>query len=137
MTDAIVVDSYAWVEYAAGTPEGNRAQKYIEGNYPLFTPVIVVAELSDRATRTNRRDAWRSGLYPFIRRHTEIVQLTGELADNAGPLKWEMRDGSHDVGLADAIVLATARDNDARVLTGDADFLHPTYSDEVIDITTS
>ncbi len=135
MSDAVVVDSYAWVEYAAGSAAGELARTYVEGDGPRYTPAIVVAELSDRGTRTDRRPAWSSTLFPFVRRHTTVVPLDTELADLAGRLKWELREHSPEAGLADAIVLATAREHDARVLTGDPDFLVPALADEVIDLT--
>lgn len=131
----MVVDSYAWVEYAAGSEEGRLAQSYIEADHALYTPAIVVAELSDRATRTGRRDEWAETLYPYIRAHTTIVPLDPELADLAGTLKWELREPSPEAGLADAIVLATGRQQEARVMTGDPDFLVPALEDEVIDLT--
>lgn len=46
-----------------------------------------------------------------------------------------MRESSPEAGLADAIVLATAREHDARVLTGDPNVLVPALADEVIDVT--
>lgn len=133
----MVVDSYAWVEYATGSEEGRGAQSYIEADRALYSPAIIIAELSDRATRTGRRDEWAETLYPFVRRHTTIVPLDPELADLAGTLKWELRESNPEAGLADAIVLATAREHEARVLTGDPDFLVPDLEDEVIDLTTA
>lgn len=132
----MVVDSYAWVEYAAGSEEGQRAKSYIEADNALYSPAIVIAELSDRATRTGRRDEWAETLYPFIRGHTTIVPLDPEIADLAGTLKWELRESSPEAGLADAIVLATARQQEARVMTGDPDFLVPALADEAIDLNT-
>lgn len=131
----VVVDSYAWVEYAEGSEEGERAREYIEGEAALFTPAVVVAELSDRASRTDRREGWTDALAPFVRGHTTVVPLDANLADRAGETKWELRKASPEVGLADVIVLATAREHDARVLTGDPDFLVPALADEVIDLT--
>lgn len=46
-----------------------------------------------------------------------------------------MREASPEVGLANALVLGTTRDVEARVLTGDPDFLVPNLADEVIDCT--
>lgn len=135
MADAFAVDSYAWVEYADGSAEGERAREYIEGEHALYTPAIVVAELSDRASRTDRRDDWVEVLAPFVRRHTTVVSLDAELSDRAGRVKWELREFSPGAGLADAIVLATAREHDARVVTGDPDFLVPELAEEVVDIT--
>lgn len=134
MSAAVVVDAYAWVEYAEGSPEGERAREYIEGETALYTPAVVLAELSDRSTRLNRRADWTTTLRPFIRRHTTVVPLDAALADRAGQVKWELRESSPQAGLADAIVLATARGHDARVLTGDPDFLVPALADEVIDV---
>ena len=67
MADTIVVDSYGWTEYAEGSAAGEVAREYIEGPSSLVTPAIVVAELSDKATRTDRRDDWLDRLFPFIR----------------------------------------------------------------------
>lgn len=131
----VVVDSYAWVEYADGSTEGERARRYIEGEAALFTPAVVVAELSDRAMRTDRRTGWNETLYPFVSRNTSIVPLDAKIADRAGETKWELRESSPQAGLADAIVLATAREHDGRVLTGDPDFLVSALADEVIDVT--
>jgi predicted nucleic acid-binding protein len=131
----IVVDSYAWVEYAEGSGEGERARYYIEGDAALYTPAIVVAELADRARRTDRVSQWTETLRPFIRHHSSIIPLDAVLAEEAGPLKWDMRTSSPTVGLADAIVLATARSTDALVLTGDPDLLVPALEEEVIDLT--
>lgn len=130
----IIVDSYAWVEYAEGSPQGEVARNYVEGGSDIVTPAVVVAELADRAARTRRDDDWRDILYPFVRRHTTIRPLDPELAIRAGELKWEMREHSPEAGLADAMVLATAREYDGRVLTGDPDFLVPAFSEEVVDL---
>lgn len=133
VADTIVVDSFAWIEYADGSRAGENAREFIEGPSSLVTPAIVIAELSEKATRTGRRDDWSERLYPYIRRQTTIAPLTPDLADRAGELKWSLREASPEVGLADALVLATARDAEAKVLTGDPDFLVDDLAEEVID----
>lgn len=112
-----------------------RARAFIEGEYALYTPAVVVAELSDRATRQDRQSDRTETLAPYVRRHTTVVPLDVALADRAGRTKWEMRESNPQAGLADAIVLATAREHNARVLTGDPDFLVAVLADEVIDVT--
>lgn len=135
MTESVVVDSYAWVEYSEGSDEGRSAREYIEGDYELYTPAVVVAELSDRATREGMRGKWEKELRPFLERQTTVVQLDAETAGKAGKTKWEMRDHAPEDGLADAVVLTTAREHDAKVLTGDPDFLVEALSEEVVDVT--
>jgi len=134
MSDAVVVDSYAWVEYAEGSDEGEKAREYIEGSYELYTPAVVVAELSDRATREGMRDRWEQNLLPYMKRQTEVVPVTLEVAERAGEIKRELREDCPEVGLADAIILSVARKKDAKVLTGDPDFLVGAPSDEVIEV---
>jgi predicted nucleic acid-binding protein len=123
MSNPVVVDSYAWVEYAEGSEEGEKAREYIESSRNLYTPAVVVAELSDRATREGVRERWEGVLLPFIRRQTTVVAVGLGIAEAAGRTKWEMREDSPEVGLADAVVLSVAREHDARVLTGDPNFL--------------
>lgn len=125
-----VVDSDARVEQADGSAAGERSEEYIEGTTARFTSPIVVAELADRSTRTERRSGWTEHLLPSIRRHTTVVPLDTDLADRAGEATWAMRESSPAAGLADATVLATARAHDARVVTGDPDFLVPALADE-------
>lgn len=135
MDRPVVVDSYAWVEYAEGTPEGAAARAIIEGDARLLTPAIVVGELADRAVREDMKVEWDERLRPFVQHYTTIVPIDAALAERAGHLKWELRDASPETGLADAIILAVARDHDAVVLTGDPDFLLGAHDDEVIDLT--
>jgi predicted nucleic acid-binding protein len=71
-------------------------------------------------------------LRPCIERQTTVVPIEPQVAGEAGKTKWGMREYSPEVGLADAVVLATARELNAKVLTGDPDFLVEAFSDEVI-----
>lgn len=135
VAQTVVVDSYAWVEYGEGTSEGEAAQAVIEGDTRLLTPAIVVGELTDRAVREGMESEWEERLRPFIQQYTMIVPIDAAVAERAGHLKWEMRDASPETGLADAIILAVARDRDAAVLTGDPDFLLGARDEEVIDLT--
>ena len=125
----IVLDTYAWVEYFKGAEEGKKVKDFIEGKFQLFTPSIVIAELSDKY----RREAvpnW-DFINGFIRIKTKILILDENIADKAGELKQELRKRHKDVSLADAIVLAHSLNISARILTGDKHFKN---LDNTIDI---
>lgn len=128
--EKIVVDTYAWIEYFRGSEEGKRAKTYIDGDYLLLTPPIVVAELSDKYWREGKEDRWDVRKH-FVRLRSDVLDLDYELADEAGRLKRELRADHDTVGLADAIILAHARAEDAVVLTGDQ---HLTGQESVIDV---
>lgn len=128
----VVVDTYAWIEYFRGTEEGRNAREYIEGDFDLVCPAVVVAELSDKYRRNDLAETWRRERKPFVEVKCDAEPLDAELADRAGELKTEMRRDHDDFGLADATILATAERHDAKLLTGDG---HLTGLERAIDVT--
>ena len=114
-----LIDSYAWIEYFRGSPEGKKAAKYIDSDHDLFTPAIVIAELSDKYRKSNLVDIWENERIVFIGIKSEIVSIDQYIADLAGKIKIEKRKEFEDFGLADAIVLSTVIKYNAKLLTGD------------------
>jgi len=115
--EKILIDTYAWIEYFKGSEEGLRAKKFIEGQFKLVTPSIVIAELSDKYRRTGVT-GW-SIRNKFIKFKSKILLLDEIIADEAGKLKQDMKKNYKDVGLADAIILAHSAESNAKILTGD------------------
>ena len=113
----IIIDTYAWIEYFKGSEEGEKAKKFIEGQFELLTPSIVIAELSDKYRRERIMD-W-DARNRFIKLKTKILSLDENIADKAGELKQNLRKTYKDTGLADAIILAHSLDRNGRILTGD------------------
>jgi len=114
-----VFDSYAWIEYFAGTSKGKTVNKYLsEGS--VVTPSIVIAELSDKYHREGWT-AWPEDLL-FITARTVVFDLGLKIASEAGRLKSEVRRKNSGFGLADAIVYQTAEVLGAKVVTGDKHF---------------
>jgi len=114
------VDTFAWIEYFAGTPIGERARTIIEdsGNR-LVTPAPMLAEVRSKFIR--------EGLDPepptlAIESLSEVVPLDRALARSAGEEHARQRKTSKDFGMMDAFLLVTARSRSARVLTGDPHF---------------
>lgn len=117
-----VIDSFAWIEYFRGSEKAKIIDEYLQ-YHSIATPTIVLAELSDYYERGKIRDWDRDML--FISSKTTIVDLTKDIAITAGQIKNIVREKYADkkhFGLADAIILATARKLTAKVLTGDIHF---------------
>ena len=125
MNSEFMIDTYAWVEYFAGSETGRKVKNYIEG-HAAATPTIVVAELSAKLRKEilDRRetDEGRSKKLEFVKSSTEVVGLDGQIATQAGELDVLRKRVVKNWGLADSIVLATARGGGARVVTGDKHF---------------
>ncbi len=115
---AVVLDSFAWIEYFNGTSAGEKVQNFLETGL-VVTPAIVVAELSEKHKRLNREFAPK---YDFVKARTSIVPLEEELARVAGELNFERKKRVKGWGMADSIVLATARRSGSRIVTGDPHF---------------
>ncbi|MDD5163399.1 MAG: type II toxin-antitoxin system VapC family toxin [Candidatus ainarchaeum sp.] len=115
-----VIDTFAWIEYFKGSQKGGKAGEIIKtGN--CITPVIVLAELSNIYSR-EKNSSWEKEL-AFIVARTTIVDITADIAIRAGKLKTEMRKNHRSkFGLIDAVILATALNASALVLTGDRHF---------------
>ena len=116
----IVVDTFAWIEYFRGSPAGLKAKNFIDGNFELFTPSIVIAELSDKYRREHFSEKWEKERKAFIELKSTIILLDSGIADDSGKIKNEKRVFLKGFGLADAMVLASAKNINGKILTGDA-----------------
>jgi len=117
-----VIDSYAWFEYFMGTSVGVQAKKIIDSTInEKLTPTICLAEIYAKILRTEgleKAEMRRT----FIKRRSAVVPLTEEIAVEAAKINNEMKRQTQGGGLADSIVLATARIKKAKVLTGGEHF---------------
>ena len=128
----VVIDTYAWIEYFRGSEEGKRAAGIIDSDKILLTPAIAIAELSDKYRRSGLSDTWEKERLPFIEIKSEIVPIDQSIADLAGKIKLEKRKQFPDFGLGDALIMATAKEFSAQLLSGDK---HLKKDENAIDIT--
>ncbi len=125
-----VLDSYAWIEYFRGSSEGEIVKRYLENRrFQLFTPSLVIAELSDKYRREGI-NSWAIRK-SFIKLKSSILVLDDITADKAGELKQTLRKQYKNAGLADAIILAHSIQNNAVLLTGD---VHLIWMDNAVNL---
>ena len=115
-----LIDSFGWIEYFA---EGSLAQKYAQyiesaTRENTIAPTIVVFEVYGRL---KAKKGEQRALEAFAQlTDTRMVALDDGLALIAADLSLEL-----GLGMADAIVLATARRFGAQILTSDRHLEHP------------
>jgi predicted nucleic acid-binding protein len=102
-------------------------RKAIEEADQAFTPSIVLAEVAGASYRSGIRDGDIVRQLIAIRESSAIVRIDPVIAVKAARALDELRSHARErkaslPGLADALILATARDRQARVLTGDPHF---------------
>lgn len=119
----VLFDTWAWWEVLQGSRPGARLQRrYLESvGVQVLTSVISLGELSAKLSFQGLDDSIPVTM-SSVRQASTVVDLTGDLAAEAGILRTRLRKRVRSAGLADAIVLATARQQGARVISIDAAF---------------
>jgi predicted nucleic acid-binding protein len=123
----IVVDSWAWVELFRASPPGKRVKERIEETDDAFTPSLVLAELARKYAREGEEVSRVREWLQAITEATLVPEIDIPLAEEAAKTSIDLlekarNEGLRKPGLGDAIVLATARNLEAQLLTGDPHF---------------
>ena len=113
MSYDFVMDSYAWIEYFLGGSERDSLARFYIEKENSTTPTIAIAEISGKLLNENlaggETKQGRDNKLNFIKASTLIVELTAEIARVAGEIDVERRKKREGAGIADSIILATAR----------------------------
>ena len=120
----LTIDSFAWIELIRGSPLGIAARSHIETAERCFTPTIVLAEVAHRCRRDGIGEELIERELTAMTEASALVPITPVLAVAASTAKKELRERAaalrmRPAGLADGLILATARMTGSRLLTGD------------------
>jgi predicted nucleic acid-binding protein len=123
----IIVDSYAWIEIFLGSGKGQSAIQAIQEAELVFTPETVLAEIARKYLREGTSEQIVRSRLQIISENSEISHTDATMAVASGKAYIEIderakREKITKPSLFDAIVLANARVNEAKVLTGDRHF---------------
>ena len=110
----VLIDSSGWIEIFVGGTLAERYAAYLTPSAEVVTPTIVLYEVYKKIKRERGEE---TALMIVGRLNaTEVIPLTDSLALNAADISLR-----HGLAMADAIVYATARDQEAQLITSDAD----------------
>ena len=110
----VVLDSSGWIEFFTGGPLAERYAAYLTPRYQIITPTVVLYEVYKKIKRERGEET--ALLFAGRLNTTQVIQLTESIAYLAADVSLR-----HGLAMADAIVYATAKDQEAEVVTGDAD----------------
>ncbi len=124
----IVVDTYAWIEYFRGTSMGLKVKEYLARADYVYTPTIVLAEIARKYIREGISIDVVEERLGIVKELSAIIGIDSRIALESGKAYIELvnlaktKQLKKTPGLGDAIILATARVLEARILTGDEHF---------------
>lgn len=110
----ILLDSSGWIEFFTGGRLADRYAEYLTARHTIITPTIVLYEVYKKIKREKGEET--ALLCSGRLQATEVIQLTESIPYLAADMSLR-----HGLAMADAIVYATANDQDAEIVTGDAD----------------
>ncbi len=114
----LFLDSYSWIEYFRGSKKGEQVWKILKKE-KVYTSNLVIAEI---ISKFKREGIDFDNAYRILLSNSIVVELTSEIARDAGLLHADMKKKVRDFGLVDAIILISARKFNAKVVTGDKHF---------------
>ena len=117
MAQPCVVDTSAWIEWLIGSPLGVQIGKHFPERDNCIVPTIVQLELSKWLRRETDED--RTDRVLAYTKKCRVIAL-----DTAIALLTADMHRSHKLATADAIVYATAHQQNAALLTCDKHFEH-------------
>jgi predicted nucleic acid-binding protein len=110
----ILIDSYGWIEYFADGPLAESYAPFIEkaDAEKTITPTIVVYEVYRRIKSVKGE---QKALEAYAQMsHTRIVELTSVVSLKAADISIAL-----NLGMADSIIVATAKEYNAEIVTSD------------------
>jgi len=119
-SESVVFDSWAWWEVVRSSALGDRlARRYLERTEAkVMTVDYTLAEIAAKLVVLGLGDQIASSL-SVIERGSDVLSISVEVAELAASLRLELRRTDRNAGLSDAVVLATARNRGAILISGD------------------
>jgi predicted nucleic acid-binding protein len=111
----VLIDSWAWIEYWKGGRLAKEAASHIEGDEEAVASTINLAEVYLWVARSYD-EATAGEKVGTMEKRCHVVPVERDTAVEAARIKRREK-----LGLADSLILATARQVGGKVVTGDPD----------------
>lgn len=112
----VLIDSWAWIEYFKGSEAGKKIKRVIDDDEEAIISTINLAEVYRWILKfydSKMADEKAS----IMKKRCFVISVDEGIAIEGAKLRHGLK-----LGLGDALVQATAKSENAKVLTGDPDF---------------
>jgi predicted nucleic acid-binding protein len=111
----VLIDSWTWIEYWKGGKFAQAAAAYIESDEESFVSAINISEVYSWVARYYD-DSTAAEKLKTVQKRCSVVAVDTQIAIDAAKIKIESK-----LGLADSLIVASARRVRGKVVTGDPD----------------
>ncbi len=123
----IVVDTYAWIELLIGSGKGTKVKELLEKADEVYTPDTVLAETATKFLREGTSEETVNRWIEIITNASVVIPIDPAIALEAAKSQLDLVKKAKSLkqntpSLFDAIVLATAKINGCKIITGDEHF---------------
>lgn len=112
----VLIDSWAWVEYFKGSKLGEKVKRCIESDEKAIVSAINIAEVYRWILRFYSEEVAEEKI-GVMKERCFVIPVDEDIAVTSARIKHKEK-----MGLGDAIIYATAKKENAVLLTGDSDF---------------
>lgn len=117
----VLVDSWAWIEYFKGTLAGEKVKELLENSQDkIIVSTVNIAEVYNSFLRDYSypdNDRYAKASRSAMKQRSYICEVDEMIAVDSAKIKHEKK-----LGLGDSIIYATAKREEAKVMTGDPHF---------------
>jgi predicted nucleic acid-binding protein len=122
-----VIDTYAWIEIFIGSKSGEKAKEILQKTEETYTPDIVLAEIARKYLREGMKEQTILERLTTIEETSNIIPIDKSIAIESAKCYVELMEKAKRIklklpSLFDAIILATSRTLNAKLITGDEHF---------------
>ena len=115
-----MLDSSAWIEYIIGSSKGEEVFEILKQNQDeIYSLSLIFAEVVSKFKR-EKEDF--NLAFRIISSNSKVLEVSPEIAKEAGLLHAEMKKKKRDFGLIDAIIWVVAKKLNAKLVTCDFHF---------------
>jgi len=114
-SDSVILDSSGWLEYLTADVKGDLFAPYFEGHRAILVPAIVLYEVRKVLLLRQTKEITEIFMSQALRR--TIISVDEEIALSAAAVSIQYR-----LAMADALLYATAKRENAEFVTSDPHF---------------
>ena len=119
-----IIDSFAWIEFLGGTPLEPGVREVLTVADVVVTPDLVLAEVARKLARDGIGRSIANPKLQDISTLSQVAPISVEIAVGVAASDGELRRnarsrGLEKPGLAESVILSTAKILKGKVLTGD------------------